>query len=425
MNAEAVLRGEPPPAPLAPQPTRPARWRRWLRRLLWAVAALFAALLLVALAWVASNWRDALSQPRPPELLAPMSQLPPADNAAWALADLRPPTDKDPAAAAAANVLLGARCTGLLDGPWQFEEVTAEPLTVTSPLAPHALGAVACSRWFRNAALLAGQQGRRDEALAQLARADRLQRSLQAGSHSLVAQVIAWRLARDTLNSVTDLVLRDASLAPALQRMLAGWPDATAAAAATRRWIAFESRFGQAAMQSLHGACAAAGRVAWGCLSQIGFQTQRTVQALDARWLALYRALDAGLPAVLQQQLAQDRLTREAGEPGLWARLSWRNPTGSLMLTVTDGAYTGYLLRQADLELSRETTAWVLAAQAQRVPAAERAVWTAKQPLSDTLRARLQWADGGRTLNVRNWQSEQPESQWQAERDAIRITWPD
>ena len=45
--------------------------------------------------------------------------------------------------------------------------------------------------------------------------------------------------------------------------------------------------------------------------------------------------------------------------------------------------------------------------------------------LSDTLRPRLRWAEGGRVLTVDTWQQELGITGHDARRDAIRLAWPD
>ncbi len=72
-------------------------WRlvlHWGRRAVWAVLLLLAV---VALAWVASNWRDADPQSRPVELLLPAPLLVPEKNMAFALLGLHAAVDRDPA----------------------------------------------------------------------------------------------------------------------------------------------------------------------------------------------------------------------------------------------------------------------------------------------------------------------------------------
>ena len=119
----------------------------------------------------------------------------------------------------AAIAVIGQRCEQLLDGAFRFEELLPTLNSLAEPVATHLQGAVRCAGWFRSGAVLAWAQGRRDEALLQLARADKLQRGLLTGSQSLIAQMVALRVAHDTQSTLAALALRDAALAPALLAM--------------------------------------------------------------------------------------------------------------------------------------------------------------------------------------------------------------
>ena len=108
-------------------------------------------------------------------------------------------------------------------------------------------------------------------------------------------------------------------------------------------------------------------------------------------------------------------------EPPWWRGLQWRNTVGALLVDIAAPTYTGYLARHADIELQREALAWVVALQAQRVPAAERAAWLQRQALSDTLRQRLRWANDGRSLDIKPWRV----GGFDPRRDAIHFAWLD
>jgi len=80
-------------------PPRPAgRWRGLGR----VALGLVAAVAVVVLAWMASNWRDAAVQPRPAELALPAAQVPATRNIYFALLGLQAAADRDPAKAAQA-----------------------------------------------------------------------------------------------------------------------------------------------------------------------------------------------------------------------------------------------------------------------------------------------------------------------------------
>ena len=195
-----------------------------------------------------------------------------------------------------------------------------------------------------------------------MGRADKLQRGLLAGSHSLIAQMIALRVSRYTFETVTALAVRDATLAAALAPMLAPLPDQAVAA---KRWMVFESARGRAALAGIFEQCLATPDPAvaqgeqvlassvfaidgWLCRHRIGLHPHRTEQQIDQSWLAMMRSLDAGWPALLAQSAERAR-TLDA-RPA-WQGVRWRNTFA----------------------------------------------------MSDTLRQRLSWQDDGRALEVKTW----------------------
>ena len=330
----------------------------------------------------------------------------------------------------AAIAVIGQRCEQLLDGAFRFEELLPTLNSLAEPVATHLQGAVRCAGWFRSGAVLAWSQGRRDEALLQLARADKLQRGLLTGSQSLIAQMVALRVAHDTQGTVAALALRDAALAPALLTMTTALPDQHTAA---RRWVVFEAAFGRAAFTQMLSNCADVAALdpeagwlevgmAWLsdrlCAHHIGFQPERTQQRASQAWLQRLHLLDADWPTVLQPS-AEKAAAGE--EPPWWRGLQWRNTFGALVVDIAAPTYTDYLARHADIELQREALAWVVALQAQRVPAAERAAWLQRQALSDTLRQRLRWANDGRSLDIKPWRV----GGFDPRRDAIHFAWQD
>ena len=323
----------------------------------------------------------------------------------------------------------GQRCEVLLDAGFEFEEVWPALRRLGEPLATHASPAVACALWLRSGAVLEWAQGRRDQALVQLRRADVLQRGLLQGSQSLLGQAIAWRVSQQVLGTMADLALRDANLALALQPILAPpLPDMVAGA---RRWMAFESQYGNTGLDEMLQRCLTVDQAVpelrvglgertflqiegWLCRHRIGLQPERTRQQAASRWMALNLAVGAGWPVAIAQ-------ARQPGTSGL----AWRNTLGTLLVEASAGSYTAYLARQADLILRHEATVLAVAATAQKVPAAQREAWARQQSLSDTLRPRLRWAEGGRVLTVDTWQQELGITGHDARRDAIRLAWPD
>lgn len=327
----------------------------------------------------------------------------------------------------------GQRCEALLGESFRFEERLGPMQSVIEPIARHASPAATCSRWLQSGAVLAWARGRPADALALLVKADRLNRGLLAGSHSLIGQVIALRLAHDTQLTIATLALRDRAMAVPLATLLAPPPDPVQA---VRRWIATEAAFQRGMMADASRTCLSVADVvdkdqlSWWqaregqitslvCRHHIGLHPERTLAALDGVWLRKFAALDAGLPAAILR-LSADR--KAANDTGLLVLLTWRNPFGNLLISVAEPGYDSYLARHADLELQRETA--LLAMQAVSIAAPERTAWTARQTLSPLAQGRLSWDTEGDTLSARPWQQDLAGGMhFNAER-AIRFTLP-
>jgi hypothetical protein len=328
------------------------------------------------------------------------------------------------------HALLGQRCERLLDSNFQFDEALAPMKTVAEPMAQHGVGASNCSRWFLSGAVLAWAQQDRARAIALLTQADRMNRSLLNGSHSLIGQMIAVRVTRNTLSTVAALAVRDPSLGAALMPLLTPLPDQVQSA---KRWMVVEAAFSQGMVTELarpskdnpftaatDGEPSSGGfdLYEWLLRHRLGWHPERTAQAIDAQWLRSIRQLDDGLGAAIHSQ------ANETIDDGLLLGMTWINPVGNVLVNVGRPGYATYLARHADLELDRETTALVIKAVSASVPPAERRAWLAQQPLSPLARERIMWSDDGMTLNARTWQEASVPGQQPAPRDAIRITWP-
>lgn len=330
---------------------------------------------------------------------------------------------------------LGERCSRLVDGPFEFEELLPPGRGPDAPLMPW-LATSDCSRFFRSGAMVALARGQRDEAVAQLRWADRLHRQLWAGARTLVGVMVATRLARNTYDTVAAVAMREPSLAEALAPALAAPLDTRSGA---RRWMLFEADFQRGLVDELVPVTAAAlstsdsalsplvggpagQAVTWLARRGIGLLPERTRQRIDEIWLRKLGALQYEWPAVLAGAAVEARSRQQAGP---WARLQWRNTIGEALLEAADADYGAYFARHADHELHREATRLVLALQRQRVPPAQRALAARKLPgVSETLKERMTWSADGRVLTVRAWQSETPGAVYDPRRDAIAFTWP-
>ena len=327
--------------------------------------------------------------------------------------------------------LLGTRCDALWATGMGFEEWLPLPAHPAARIAPHLEGATQCSRWWRSGAVLAWQQGQTPQALALLQQASRLDTALLSGSQSLVSAVVATSMARETLATGVGLALRDPWLAAQLAPLLAPVPDAVQVAAA-RRWIAFESTVQQTATDELAECIDPAAALTmrpmgwverqldalarWQCRHRAGFLPERNKALSDDIWVGVATALDSGLPAAIQHI---DRQTALAAQRG-WR---WHNTIGHMLLDVSLPSYANYFRQAADLTLHSEAAALALTAAEQRVPAAERAAWSQRQPMSATLRERLRWDESGQGFTVRTW-LEEGQTQAIEPRKAIRFAWP-
>lgn len=340
----------------------------------------------------------------------------------------------EPAALAAQRQQLagqGARCDALLAPGMGFEEPLPVPAHYAASVAPHLRGALDCSRWWRSGAVLAWQQGQLQQTVALLQRANQLDAALLAGSQSLVANLVASGMARDTQATVVMLTLREPSLAAQLAPLLQTVSEAGQVAAA-KRWVASESAFQQVVMTEL-AECMDPALVprqppagwaerqrqkleGWQCRNRVGLMPERNKALSDDIWLGVATALDGGLPAALQHI---DRQTAQAAQRG-W---EWHNTIGHLLFDVSLPSYANYFRQAADLPLHTEAAVLALAAAAQRVPAAERAAWSQRQPMSAALRERMRWDESGQGFTVRTW-LEEGQTQPVEPRKAIRFAWP-
>jgi hypothetical protein len=332
-----------------------------------------------------------------------------------------------------AHALLGQRCERLLDGTFEFDEVLAPMTTVAEPLAQHGIGASNCSRWLLGGAVLAWVRRDHASTVALLAKADRMSRALLSGSHSLIGQMIAIRIARNSLGTMAALGVRDPNLSTALMPLLAPLPDQVQSA---KRWMVVEAAFnrgvnaemsravsGQSALIMADGepTPVVGGLFEWLIRHHIGWHPERNEQAIDAFWLRSIRQLDEGLVASIHARATKGANQAEAGMLDL---LRWRNTFGNMVFSIGQSGYGGYLARHADLELHREATMLALRSAAGGVPAADRHAWLVRQPMSPTTEGRFTWSHDGLVLVARAWQQPFSPGAYDAKRDAIRITWP-
>lgn len=396
--------------------------KRAFRISMWVV---LGQLLLVA-AWIASNgrWADAAPQPVAPQLQLRPVQVAPEHNAfvalqGWdapdgadmqvvgqaALQGLPPPagdglrwpsgelwncraTKSDCArlwqgqAAALRQQLgkvavLGARCERIAQMP-AWEEVWLQrpdegPLA-TKPFvavpAPRFAGLTSCVRWLGMQAALETDDTR---ALARLAVADGLARRALAGSRTLMGTMIGLSAVQNNWVLAGDVValrgLDRAVLAPLLLPL-------PAQVLSARHWVPHEALFGREVISDMvdpvrgcHRATNAEGEpaVSWWdrqlCRFALGLLPQQSRQDSDARWLQRQATLPATGPVACEVLQVEPWI-----ETTHWP--AWRNSVTRWLLDVPGPHWSGYVARQTDLELLRQTL--LATARREQLPGAVR-----------------------------------------------------
>lgn len=409
----------------------------------------FGLMLLVILAWVASNsrWADASPRPVPAALQPRAVTLAPEHNAFFDGIGLEAPRGQSPnlwgqarwrgeAEAAAprwawpsssawackasetdcmaqwranAAVLreqmaaaapLGERCAQWADAGEVQEPARERPesgplkdLPFAALPLPSWSGGIACARWFQVQAASATEPATEPAtALRWLARSAALSRKLATGMQSLPGQALSWAMLEQHAVFVSQWAAAQPQQAAAALAVVAPLP----AAAHELRWVATESDLVRHTVLELpqdcrreHPEALGAQRSGWDrftCATQLGLLHQQSVQDHEDALLAGLAASRQGLCAAAKSRAWQPKPAAELAMPGA---LHWRNTTGQWLLDVSAALsnHAGYVARQADLELHQ--TAARLALQLDAVPSAERADWLAAQNLPADLKPRL------------------------------------
>lgn len=372
---------------------------------------LLAALLAMAVSWVATNgpWADLPPQPIPAALAVQTVQLAPEDNGFLDLQGMQAPEGQDAHVAglrawqaAYQQPALGAPWpqwpAGLNCSPrredcvarWQGDQVQAQtwlhavaelhgprcmaagaragieellPATIVSAppdarqMPPTAdLSAVSrCVRWWLVRAALAGSP---PEALQHLTQANQFARKALAGSRSSHAALVAAREAEHVWLVAAQLAAAAPGLKPSqLTPLLAPLPAHTLH---PRVWVPFEASYQRLAIRSAgvnSRDCALPPGVSqtplglWLCLTGLGWLPEHTVQASDALWLARLAHVRGDGPGDGPLRCDQLREPPWTGSPKQQA-WPWRNPVGAWLLA-SDAGFGDTAARLVDLDLLR------------------------------------------------------------------------
>jgi hypothetical protein len=263
---------------------------------------------------------------------------------------------------------------------------------------------VECSLWFAAQAALASTAGDRERTIGLLRQSQQLSHDLLVGSQTLIGNAVAWRLTQRHYQAVAAIASRQPGWADALQAFAAPLPPE---ALQPRRWMIAEAAFQHGVFGELAAGCVGAAAQAipendWSnrfiCWTGLGMLPEATRQELDRMWMAtIEQGKDGAVAAVLRSPAPP------TDAPSWWQLLRWRNSIGSMLIAVAQPAFDGYLPRQANLELNRQTLALALAAQTQQVPPKARVEWLKSQALPPEIQSRIALSDDGSALIARRW----------------------
>jgi len=402
------------------------------------VLGLLAATLLLVLAWVASNWHDAEPQPWPEALTPRAMPVAEADNFFVAL--MAVPNSEVKAAQLTLPACDGANCAAIWASAaphWPAQRhanatlghaceaatrneipAFAEPLPVTFSFdveLPRFQPLIQCSYWLVTLALEASAAKNPDAALAKLAQSARLSTAAYNGSQSLLGHMMAVAVWTRHLQALQVVAAQHPRTVPALQAL--PLPTAAQAAAAQRRWIAYESNFSRSAVRAASPdvACKdSQGLSAPICRALTGLSLPNYGEQLfSEHWQAVLSNIrDDALLNAVNSAGEREAVTRAGLLGSQW---HWRGTVPHLLFNLGLPAYESYLARSANLILSAQaTTLWL---RAYNEPAAARSAWLTTQvngtPLDDRLSIDSQGQWQLRALDS-NASNRNPPTRWPA-----------
>ncbi len=342
-----------------------------------ALLGLVAAVLLLVLAWMASNWHDAEPQPVPAALVAPgaksgedgllaaLDAVPgPKESLPWSTcsgSDCRAVFESQSDAWQRwreRHVGLGAACDAALERPdLLLGEAIPAGLSVDTVL-PSYQPLSACHGWILLAAWQAGQANDAQRMLNALGKAQRIEGLVRRESRLLIGQMVGASLTARKLSVVAAL----ATARPQQRTALAEQAELPIAdlMSAMRQWVPTEAAFGRAAAMSMSDASAeqgSTGSVWIGRWAAKFLHPEKTQQLFSEYWLRVLSCLEG------EDLAASASCWQAASEPdsGLFGSgLHWRHTIAHLLVGVARPQWPTYVDRIADLQHAAQATqAWL------------------------------------------------------------------
>ena len=394
-----------------------------LKRGLWVLGGIVGTVLLLVLAWIASNWVDTAEQPWPQSLVVPTDAIPPADNLydqlvaaprgtgpTLTLGDCEPGgcanawEQRRPqwAAQRAPHAALGAVCErATQSASLRFQDPLPLNWSFESALGEYQLVS-ACNNWLLMRALEASHQANSVLALQLLQQSQGLSRAVIQGSRLLVGHVVGVAMHERTLHALLIV----AEQHPQLADRLVPLADLSTAdlAQGQRRWMAAEANFmrGMVLNMAQPKTCEAYGFALEGVVCRLGggsTMPNYTTHLFTDYWLRAQGTVEDTNPLAVANAMEAIAAAPETGLFGTpW---HWRGTVPHILLDVARPAFGTYVERGFNTYLASLSTKLWLQARAQGVPPAQQNDWFAERMQGTPLAGRLRLlADGTWSLQA-------------------------
>lgn len=301
---------------------------------------------------------------------------------------------------------LGARCVALAAPDLGFEEVLREPkpeLKTTAdqyaalPL-PQFSPLTNCMRWLHAKAVLAQTQGDQETSERALRQADTLLQNVLSGSRTLLGHMVAWTTAQRHFQLLTLMASADPAQVP---RYAGHLRDLPANAREAAPWVPAEAHSFREINRELALGCELADPTSTQgelrCSRSLLLMPEATKQLQEGLWMQVRARGHEGGPLALVDWSPQLVEGPFFGTP-------WRNSIGHILVSVAEGGHTPYYNAHADLLLAHAAAGLALRAASDKP--ADPAAWLGAQGLDPRLLARLRIENGA--VIAKRWR-EQPD----------------